>query len=96
MDQEYDYNNARNEFYGYFLNMRPILNYWYQRISMNGCRLIEIMVIAVIVTLTVPTLLVISGDIQTTAEPAIAENGFSVLFILRNEHLLFTSIIVFQ
>ena len=47
-------------------------------------RLIELILIGFIVALSIPTLLLISGDIQTKAKPVIAENEFSALFILQS------------
>jgi hypothetical protein len=47
-------------------------------------RLIELILIGFIVALSIPTLLLISGDIQTTAGPVIAENEFSALFIMQS------------
>ena len=49
-------------------------------------RLIELILIGFIVALSIPTLLLISGDIQTKAKPFIAENEFSALFILQSDY----------
>ena len=46
-------------------------------------RLIELIIMGFILALSIPTLLLISGYIQSTAEPVIAENGFSALFVLQ-------------
>ena len=45
--------------------------------------LFELLLIGFIVALCIPLILSISGDIQTAAETATAENEFSALFYIR-------------